>query len=440
MAAGSPGQLPTPSPRAQGGALKGLRVLDLSRVLAGPFCCMMLADHGADVVKVEPPGGGDETRHYGPPFVDGESAYYMNINRNKRGMVLDLSRPEGQEIVRRLVQSSDVLVENFKTGTMERWGLGYEALRQLNPRLVYAAISGFGRDGPYAGVAGYDGALQAFGGFMSINGEAGGQPLKAGIAIADLTTGLFTAQAILLALHHRGATGLGQMVETSLLDSIVGLLHPHNTNYLNAGVVGKPHGNSHPMISPYDLLPTADRPIYIPSGNDSQFQRLAVVVGRPELADDPRFRTNQDRVAHRPAMLAALSEELRKRPADEWCPLLWAANVPAGPVNAVDEVFRDPQVVHRGLVRDVPHPALSAGVFCSVAPPARLHDTPGGVYRHPPRLGEHSVEILQELGYHPSQIGELLASGVAAQLETSGSQAARTAGSSHPAPAASDTL
>ncbi|HTD79616.1 MAG TPA: CoA transferase, partial [Chloroflexota bacterium] len=249
------------------GALHGLRVLDMSRVLAGPFCCMMLGDHGADVIKVEPPEG-DETRRYGPPFVDGESTYYLGINRNKRSIALDLSTAEGQEVACRLASSADVLVENFRAGTMARFQLDYDRLRQANPRLVYVSISGFGRTGPYAEVAGYDGALQAFGGFMSINGEAGGEPLKAGIAIADLATGLFASQAILLALHARRTTGQGQQVEVSLLESVLALLHPHTSSYLNAGLVGKPHGNSHPMIAPYDLIPTADRPVFLPSGND----------------------------------------------------------------------------------------------------------------------------------------------------------------------------
>ncbi|HET6315504.1 MAG TPA: CoA transferase, partial [Chloroflexota bacterium] len=287
------------------GALQGLRVLDL-RVLAGPFCCMMLADHGADVIKVEPPEG-DETRTWGPPFVDGESTYYMAINRNKRSIALNLASPEGQEVARRLAASSDVLVENFRTGTTSRWGLDYASLRARNPRLVYLSISGFGRSGPYANVAGYDGALQAFGGFMSINGETGGEPLKAGIAVADLSTGLFASQAILLALHARQSSGLGQQVEVSLLESLLAILHPHHSNYLNAGVVGKPHGNSHPTISPYDLLPTADRPVFLPTGNDGQMRRLAEVIGRPDLSADPRFRTNQDRLEHRAALLEVLA-------------------------------------------------------------------------------------------------------------------------------------
>jgi crotonobetainyl-CoA:carnitine CoA-transferase CaiB-like acyl-CoA transferase len=399
------------SPPPDRHALDGVRVLDLSRVLAGPLCCMMLGDHGADVIKVEPPQG-DETRTWGPPFVDGQSAYYLNINRNKRGIVLNLATPDGQDVVRRLVMTSDVLVENFLgSDTMERWGLGYDALRQLNPRLIYASISGFGRDGPYAKVAGYDAAVQALAGFMSINGEAGGQPLKAGTAVVDLATGLYASQAILLALYERFRSGVGQRVEVSLLEAGVSLLHPHSSAFLNAGVVGKPHGNSYPMISPYDLVHTADRPIYLPSGNDGQVQRLFGVIGRPDLVDDSRFRTNQDRITHRAALLAVLNEELAKRPAAEWCRLLWAASVPAGPVNTMPEVFSDPQVQHRQIVVETPHPGLSAGVVKTIKPPAMLHDTPGSVRRPPPRKGEHTREVLLELGYTDAELKRVLDAG-----------------------------
>jgi crotonobetainyl-CoA:carnitine CoA-transferase CaiB-like acyl-CoA transferase len=398
------------------GALDGLRVLDLSRVLAGPFCCMMLGDHGADVIKVEPPDG-DETRRYGPPFVDGESTYYLGINRNKRSIALDLASADGQEVVRRLAATSDVLVENFRTGATERWGLTYADLAKLNPRLVYLSISGFGRSGPYASVAGYDGALQAFGGFMSINGEAGGEPLKAGIAIADLATGLFASQAILLALHARHTTGQGQQVEVSLLESVLALLHPHTSSYLNAGLVGKPHGNSHPMIAPYDLIPAADRSVFLPSGNDGQWRRLAEVIGRPELGDDPRFRTNQDRVAHRRELLDVLEAEFRKWPATELCRRLWDAAVPAGPVNSVDEVYADPQVLHREMLQTIAHPGLSSGEVRLAGFPVKLSANAASARRHPPRLGEHTAEVLAELGYSAADIDRLIGAGVARQLD-----------------------
>jgi crotonobetainyl-CoA:carnitine CoA-transferase CaiB-like acyl-CoA transferase len=395
-------------------ALDGLRVLDLSRVLAGPFCTMMLADHGADVIKVEPPGG-DETRTYGPPFIEGQSTYYMAINRNKRGIVLDLTKPAGQEIVRRLVQSSDVVIENFKNGTMERWNLGYDTLCELNPRLIYCSVSGYGRSGPNANVAGYDGALQAHAGMMSINGEAGGEPHKVGIAVGDLTTGMFASQAILLALYSRQQSGLGQRVEVSLLESIVALLHPHNTTYLNTGIVGKPHGNSHPMISPYDLLETADRPIYIPSGNDGQIKRLGEVIGVPGLVEDPRFASNQARVEHRQELLALLSERMRTRNADEWCRLLWQANVPAGPVNNVAEVFADPQVQYREMIQEVDHPIV--GKLKLPGFPVKLETTPARIRRHPPLFGEHTLEVLQELGYRPAEIQNLLENKIALTME-----------------------
>jgi crotonobetainyl-CoA:carnitine CoA-transferase CaiB-like acyl-CoA transferase len=376
---------------------------------------MMLGDHGADVIKVESPDG-DETRTWGPPFVDGESTYYLGINRNKRSIALDLATPRGQDIIRRLASTSDVLVENFRTGAMQRWGLHHAALAPLNPRLVYLSISGFGRSGPYAQVAGYDGAVQAFGGFMSINGETDGDPLKAGIAVADLTTGLFANQAIMLALHARQTSGIGQQVEVSLLESLLAVLHPHTSNYLNAGVVGKPHGNSHPTIAPYDLLPTADKPVFLPTGNDGQMRRLAETVGRPELADDPRFRTNRDRVAHRGELLEVLREEFRKWPASELCRRLWDAAVPVGPVNSIDEVFADPQVVHRQMLQEMPHPGLSSATVRLAGFPVTLTDTPPSARRHPPRLGEHTDEILAELGFSAAEVKHLLESGVARHL------------------------
>ena len=397
---------------AAGGALQGLRVLDLSRVLAGPLCCMMLGDHGAEVIKVEPPAG-DETRMYGPPFTGGESAYYLALNRNKRGMVLDLATPRGQEVVRRLVQWADVLVENFKVGMMEKWGLGYDSLAQLNPRLVYCGISGFGQSGPYAGLAGYDAIAQAMGGLMSLNGERGGGPIKIGVPLSDLATGLYSFMGVMLALQHRERTGMGQRVDTSLLESTVALLHPGHTNYLHSGKIPERVGNSHPSISPYDLLPTADRPIYLSIGNNRQFSRLVEILGLPELAEDPRFASNPDRVTNRPALLPLLAAPLLKRTVAEWCADLWAAGVPAGPVNTLDQVFADPQVLHCAMRQTIPHP--TAGSYEAVGIPVKLRGSPGNIRRPPPLLGEHCAAILAGLGYSDGEIAALLADKIAWQ-------------------------
>jgi crotonobetainyl-CoA:carnitine CoA-transferase CaiB-like acyl-CoA transferase len=394
------------------GALRGLRVLDLSRVLAGPYACMMLGDHGADVIKVEPPGG-DETRAYGPPFTGGEAAYYLALNRNKRSIVLDLATPQGQEVVRRLVQTADVLVENFKSGTVERWGLDYAALAVLNPRLIYCSISGFGRSGPYAHMAGYDAMVQAMAGMMSLNGEPDGAPVKAGIPIADLSTGIFAFSSILLALQHRATTGLGQRVEVSLLESMVALLHPGHTNYLNSGLVPKRMGNSHPNISPYDLVPTADRPIYLAVGNDRIFARFAAIIGRPELITDPRFDSNPNRVINRAELLPLIVERMTSRGATAWCADFWAAGIPAGPVNSLAEVFTDPQVQHRQMRQTIPHP--TAGTYEAVGIPIKLDESPGSIRHAPPLLGEHTEAILSEIGFSSSEIARMLTSGVAMQ-------------------------
>jgi len=381
-------------------------------VLQGPACTQYLGDMGAQITKIEPLGG-ERSRRWAGADMGELSGLYICAFRNKRLFSVDMKSPEGREVVLSLIDNADVVVENFRAGAMERWELGYAQLAQLNPRLVYLSISGFGRSGPYANVAGYDGALQAFGGFMSINGEEGGGPLKAGIAVADLTTGLFASQAILLALHARHTSGVGQQAEVSLLESLLAILHPHTSNYLNAGLVGKPHGNSHPTIAPYDLIATADRPVYLPSGNDGQVRRLAEVIGRPELAEDPRFKSNQDRVAHRRELLDILEAEFRKWPAIELCRQLWDAGVPAGPVNSVDEVYADPQVLHREMLQEFPHPGLASGSVRFAGFAAKLADTPATVRRHPPMRGEHTHEILAELGFNSQEVDGLIAAGVA---------------------------
>jgi len=410
------------------GSLDGLRVVDLSRVLAGPLCAMMLGDHGADVIKVEPPAG-DDTRQWGPPFAGseaagapegyrGESAYYLFCNRNKRGMIVDLSRPEGRDVALRLIDRADVVVENFKPGTLERWGLGYDdVLRVRNPRLIFASISGFGADGPYANLPGYDVLGQAMGGMMSITGEPGAGPTRVGIAIADISSGLYAMHAILLALAARERTGTGQRVDASLLESIVSLLTHLASNYLVGGVKPRQYGNSHPSIVPYQLFRTADGYIYVSVGNDRQFQRLAEQLERPDLAADERYRTNADRVANRGTLIPALEAALAARPTAAWIERFWPTGVPASPVDDLEQVFRNPQVLHREMLVRVDHPTIAEGVPMTGIP-IKLRGTPGAIRRHPPLPGEHTREVLREHGYAEGAIEALERAGVVRSWRT----------------------
>lgn len=400
------------------GPLSHLRVLDLSRVLAGPWAAQLLADLGAEVIKVERPGTGDDTRHWGPPYLrdaagreTAESAYYLATNRGKRSLTLDLATTAGQDIARRLARDSDVLVENFAVGTLARWGLDWESLRAVNPRLVYCSITGYGQTGPNRQRAGYDFAIQAEAGLMSVTGETAGGPQKVGVAVSDLTAGFYASVAILAALVHRDRTGEGQHIDLALFDAQVAALANVALNYLVTGDVPRRWGNAHVNIVPYNLFDTADRPIVLAVGNDPQFQRFCEIAGRPDLAVDPRFATNDARVRHREQCVAALAPVLRARPAAEWLTLLGAAGVPCAPVNDVAEVFAGPQARARGLRVDLPHPL--AGTVPSVGNPIRLSATPVTCDTPPPILGQHTDAILRErLGMSAATIAELRARGV----------------------------
>ena len=408
------------------GALDGLRVLDLSRVLAGPWCTQTLADLGADVVKVErPPGadhpGGDDTRGWGPPFLKdregrdtAEAAYFLGANRNKRSVAIDLARPEGQALVRQLAARADVLVENFKVGDMARYGLDAATLTALNPRLVYASITGYGQTGPYRERAGYDYAIQGLGGLMSVTGERddrpGGGPQKVGVAVADLFTGLYTTVAILAALRHRDASGRGQVIDMALLDTQVAMLANLGANYLVTKKPPRRAGNAHQNIVPYQVFEVADGHLILAVGNDGQFERFCRVAGCPELAADPRFARNADRVRHREVLVPLLEPVLKTRPRADWLAALEAAKVPCGPINDLADVFADPQVNARGMTVTLPHPHVDALEL--VASPLKLSATPPVLRRAPPLLGQHTDEVLAELGLEAAEIGRLRAAGV----------------------------
>ena len=393
--------------------LERIRVLDLSRVLAGPWASQVLADLGADVIKVERPGTGDDTRHWGPPTLadgSGDAAYFLSANRGKRSLTVDLATGEGQHIVRRLAQDSDVLLENHKVGDLARYGLGYLELRNLNPALIYCSITGFGQTGPYAKRVGYDFAIQALGGLMSVTGERDGRPgagpQKVGVALADVMAGLYAAIAVLGALVQRQATGRGTYIDLALLDVQVATLANVALNYLVSGEVPVRWGNAHANIAPYQVVPTADRPIVVAVGNDAQFAKLCDVLGARSLAHDPRYAANEARVRHRAELDQELERLLQERPAAHWLAALEAAGIPAAPINDVAQVFADPQVRHRGLRLDIARTGGSTVPL--VASPLRFADVPVRPVRAPPRLGEHTDEILRErLRMSAAEIAEL---------------------------------
>jgi len=388
------------------GALSHIRVLDLSRVLAGPWAGQILGDLGAEVIKVERPRTGDDTRHWGPPYLQNaqgentsEAAYYLSANRNKQSLTLDFTQPEGQRIIRDLVAECDVVLENFKVGGLAAYGLDYESLKAINPKLIYCSITGFGSDGPYANRAGYDFMIQGLGGLMSLTGRAedeeGAGPVKVGVALTDILTGLYATVGVLAALNHREQSGLGQHVELALLDVQVACLANQAMNYLTTGVAPKRMGNAHPNIVPYQDFPTADGDIILTIGNDGQFRKFAEAAGHPEWASDDRFASNKARVAHRKELIPLIRQVTVFRTTAEWVALLEQAGVPCGPINDLAQVFADPQVQARGLRLDLPHPL--AGSVPQVASPIRLSETPVEYRKAPPVLGEHSEAILQEL-------------------------------------------
>jgi len=393
--------------------LEQIRVLDLSRVLAGPWASQVLADLGADVIKVERPGTGDDTRQWGPPTLadgSGDAAYFLSANRGKRSLTVDFSAPEGQQIIRRLAQDSDVLLENHRVGDLARFGLGYPELRNLNPALIYCSITGFGQTGPYARRAGYDFTIQALGGLMSVTGERAGRPgagpQKVGVAVADVMAGLYAAIAVLGALVQRQETGRGAYIDLALLDVQVATLANVALNYLVSGEIPARWGNAHANITPYQVVPTADRPIVVAVGNDAQFVKLCDVLGAGELSHDPRYATNEARVRHRAELDQELERLLLQRPADHWLAALEIAGIPAAPINDVAQVFADPQVRHRGLRLDVAR--SGGGTVPLVASPIRIADLPARPPRAPPLLGEHTDEILRErLRMSAAEIREL---------------------------------
>lgn len=390
--------------------LSGITVLDLGRHLAGPTAAMWLGDLGADVIKIENPGKGEDARASGPPFYHGESAFFLAANRNKRSLALDLKRPEGQELFRRLAARADVVVENFRPGVMDALSIGYDTVAATNPGVIYCSISGFGADGPFADRPGLDQIIQGFSGLQSVTGFEGGEPVRVGIPIADLLTGLFGAYGVLAALQVRARTGRGQRVDTSLLESMVGMLGFQATRYLNGGDVPPPAGNHHPINAPYGVFRTRDGYVTIGATGDKRWPKLCEVLGAPEWLEDPRFATNGGRHAHRAELAELISERLQAHTSDEWEVILNAASIPCGPIYRVDQALEHPQVRHREMVVELEHP--SAGPIRLLGLPVKLSETPGAVRLPPPLLGQHSAEILRAIGVDDAELARLRDAGV----------------------------
>ncbi len=391
------------------GALAGIKVIDLTRVLGGPYCTMILADHGAEVIKIEPPQG-DEVRDWGPPFLerdDGsrDASYFLGVNRNKRALALDIGSEAGREVLLRLLDGADVLVENFKPGGMEKWGLGYASLKQRFPRLIHCRVSGFGGEGPLGGLPGYDAILQAMTGLMSINGDPSTGPLRMGTPVVDLATGLYATIAILMALHERARSGNGQFLDMTLHDCAMALLHPQAANYFLNGRRPVATGNPHPNLAPYETYQTRTGQIFIAAGNDGQFRKLCAELGVAEMATDPRFTTNADRLAHRPALIAAFSALLAEADGAALTLRLLRAGLPAGPVRAVDEALASEHAKARGMVAEI-------GAWRGLGTPIKLSRTPGGPRAAPPRFAEHTDDILASHGFSREEIRRLESEGV----------------------------
>lgn len=394
----------------QAGALSGMRVLELAQIMAGPTCGMMLADLGADVIKIEKTDGGDDARGYQDPRINGVSAPFLILNRNKRAIALDLKTPEGREVLLRMVRDADVLIENFRKGTMEKLGLGYDVLSEINPGLIYCAISGYGRTGPAADKGGFDLIAQGYTGLMSITGEEGGPPLRTGNSIADINAGILAAVGILAAYQHKQKTGRGQIVETSLIEAGLQQLYWHAAIHFATGESPGPSGSAHVLATPYQAFPTQDGHIIVGGANEKNWERIAQVLGKPEWLSDPRYRRNSDRMRHRDTLLPAIAEILRTKPSAEWLAAFDEAGVPAGPVHSIGEALSHPQTLAREMVIEQQHP--EAGPVKSIGLPIKLSETPARYVRPSPRLGEDTRALLAECGYGEAEIARMLRAGV----------------------------